>query len=124
LAALRETYSYNLELGFPVAAGTQDSDEPVTRWRAEALAVQEKMRLNLRMLKRRGKWNFVHELQPLAPRRLAAMVREDDMGGIVDYFMPVPDGVKGGPRSRRAARSVISAPPRARSRTGRIWWRF
>ncbi|MDX6279743.1 MAG: arachidonate 15-lipoxygenase [Kribbellaceae bacterium] len=100
LAALRETYSYNLEMGFPVAAGTQDSDEPVTRWRVEALAVQEKMRLNLRMLKRRGKWNFVHELQPLAPRRLAAMVREDDMGGIVDYFMPVPDGVKGDIRDR------------------------
>ncbi len=100
LAALRATYSYNMEMGFPVAAGTQSSDEPVLRWRIEALALQEKMRLNLRLLKRRGKWNFVNDLQPLAPQKLAAMVRENDMGGIVDYFMPVPGGVTGGVRDR------------------------
>lgn len=100
LEIVRKTYSYNMDMGFPVAAGTQDDDAPALRWRIEALALQEKMRLNLRLLKRRGKWNFVHDLAPLAPQRLAAMVREDDMAGIVDYFMPVPGGVTGDVRDR------------------------
>jgi arachidonate 15-lipoxygenase len=36
--------------------------------------------MNLRLLKRRGRWNFVHELQPLAPLWLASMIRSDDTG--------------------------------------------
>jgi len=58
----------------------------------KALAEQERQRLNLRLLQRRGKWNFVNELPPLAPRKLAAMIRADDMAGIVDYFMPIRAG--------------------------------
>ena len=36
----------------------------------------------------------MNDLQPLAPRRLATMVRNNDVGGLLDYFMPVPGGIK------------------------------
>ncbi|GAA2781478.1 hypothetical protein GCM10010452_06760 [Crossiella cryophila] len=100
VAAVRAAYRYNLELGFPVAAGGGEEDAPSSRWRLRALEQQERLRLNLRMLRRQGKWNFVNDLQPLAPLKLAAMVREDDMAGIVDYFMPLPGGVTGDVREK------------------------
>ncbi|MGO1052619.1 lipoxygenase family protein [Crossiella sp. CA198] len=100
VAAVRATYRYNLELGFPVAAGGGEQDAPSSRWRLRALEQQERLRLNLRMLRRQGKWNFVNDLRPLAPLKLAAMVREDDMAGIVDYFMPLPGGVTGDVREK------------------------
>ena len=100
VAAVRETYSYNLEMGFPVAAGTTDEDGPALRWQIKSLEAQERLRMNLRLLKRRGKWNFVNDLQPLAPLKLASMIRADDMAGIVDYFMPVPGGIVGDVREK------------------------
>jgi hypothetical protein len=65
LAALRETYSYNLDFGFPVAAGTQDSDEPVTRWRDPA-ALDRRPLPHRRVLRRelRGRPEPYHYLQP------------------------------------------------------------
>ncbi|MFD8500918.1 lipoxygenase family protein [Amycolatopsis sp. NPDC059657] len=94
LAAVRAGYTYNLELGFPVSSGMRDEDAPERPWQLKALETQEKVRLNLRVLKRRGQWNFVNDLQPLAPLRLAEMVKQDDIAGLVDYFMPVPGGTK------------------------------
>jgi arachidonate 15-lipoxygenase len=93
LAAVRAGYTYKMDFGFPVSAGTRDSDEPVLTWRVKALAEQERQRLNLRLMRRRGKWNFVNALPPLAPRQLGSMIRANDMAGIVDYFMPIPGGV-------------------------------
>lgn len=49
--------------------------------------------MNLHLLRHMG--HLVHELQPLAPLRLASMIRSDDMAGLVDYFMPVPGGTTG-----------------------------
>jgi len=95
VAAVRAAYRYNMDMGFPVAAGTREEDGPALRWQIKSLEAQEKLRMNLRLLKRRGRWNFVHELQPLAPLKLASMIRSDDMAGIVDYFMPVPGGTVG-----------------------------
>src|SRR4051794_27791179 len=94
LAGVRAGYTYNLEFGFPVSAGP-DENGPGLSWQLKALEEQERIRLNLRALQLRGRWNFVNQLQPLAPRRLATMVREDDIAGLVDYFMPVPGGHKG-----------------------------
>ncbi|WP_163573491.1 hypothetical protein [Fodinicola feengrottensis] len=84
-----------MDFGFPVSAHFADADQPVLPWRLKALGVQEEMRLNLLRLKQQGKWNFVNDLPPLAPHKLATMVREGDMGGIVEYFMPLPGGVTG-----------------------------
>jgi arachidonate 15-lipoxygenase len=92
LAAVRAGYKYNVEFGFPVAAGVREDDEPALTWQVKALAEQERQRLNLRLMQRRGKWNFVNSLPPLAPRKLASLIRADDMAGIVDYFMPIPGG--------------------------------
>ena len=100
VAAVRETYGYNMEMGFPVAAGTTEDDGPALRWQIKSLEAQERLRMNLRVLKRRGKWNFVNDLQPLAPIKLASMIRADDMAGIVDYFMPVPGGIVGDVREK------------------------
>jgi arachidonate 15-lipoxygenase len=117
LAAVRSAYGYRLDHGFPVAAELRDEDQPSLRWQVKSLEVQERLRLNLRMLKRRGRWNFVNELPPLAPVRLATMIRELDVPGLVDYFMPVPGGsTSGRDRSLRDFRDVFaltSAPAAA-----------
>jgi arachidonate 15-lipoxygenase len=94
LSAVRAAHTYNLELGFPVSAGPDDGNAAGLSWQLKALEEQERIRLNLLALRRRGRWDFVNELQPLAPRKLAAMVHEDDIAGLVDYFMPVPGGRK------------------------------
>jgi arachidonate 15-lipoxygenase len=95
LAAARSEYRYTMDFGFPVSSTLGADHEPVPAWQLKALAKQEELRLNLLRLKRQGKWNFVNDLQPLAPHKLATMVREGDMGGIVEYFMPLPGGVTG-----------------------------
>jgi arachidonate 15-lipoxygenase len=95
LAAVRSEYRYTMDLGFPVSSTLGADHEPGPAWQLKALAKQEELRLNLLRLKRQGKWNFVNDLQPLAPHKLAAMVRAGDMGGIVEYFMPLPGGVTG-----------------------------
>ena len=95
LAAVRREYRYTMDLGFPVSSTLGADQEPVPGWQLKALAKQEELRLNLLRLKRQGKWNFVNDLQPLAPHKLATMVRAGDMGGIVEYFMPLPGGVTG-----------------------------
>jgi len=95
LAAVRREYRYSMDFGFPVSSTLGADHEPAPAWQLKALAKQEELRLNLLRLKRQGKWNFVNDLQPLAPHKLAAMVRENDMAGIVEYFMPLPGGVTG-----------------------------
>src|SRR5690242_1902611 len=94
MAAVKAAYTYDLQYGFPVAAGPADGNGPSAHWQLRAVEEQERIRLNLLALKRKGKWDFVNELQPLAPRKLATMVQESDVGGLLDYFMPVP-----GPRT-------------------------
>ena len=94
LAAVRAAHTYNLALGFPVSAGPDDGNAAGLSWQLKALEEQERIRLNLLALRRRGRWDFVNELHPLAPRKLATMVHEDDIAGLVDYFMPVPGGRK------------------------------
>ena len=94
LAAVKAAHTYNMEYGFPVAAGADDDNGPSRSWRLKAAREQERIRLNLVEMRRRGRWDFVNDLQPLAPRRLAKMVRENDVGGLIDYFMPVPGGRK------------------------------
>ena len=94
LAAVKAAHTYNLEYGFPVAAGVDDGNGPSRSWRLKAAREQERIRLNLVEMRRRGRWDFVNDLQPLAPRRLAKMVHEKDVGGLLDYFMPVPGGRK------------------------------
>ena len=79
-----------MEYGFPVAAGPDDGNGPSAAWQLKAVEEQERIRLNLLNLRRRGKWDFVNQLQPLAPRKLATMVHENDVGGLLDYFMPAP----------------------------------
>jgi arachidonate 15-lipoxygenase len=115
LAIVRAGYTYNMDMGFPVTASMRPSDEPARPWQVKALAEQQHQRLNLRLMQARGKWNFVNELPPLAPRKLASMIRAGDMAGIVDYFMPIPGGVSGNPRDKSLAdfREVfaLSQPP-------------
>jgi arachidonate 15-lipoxygenase len=98
MAAVKAAHTYNLEYGFPVAAGADDGNGPSATWQRKAVEEQERIRLNLLKLRRKGKWDFVNELQPLAPRKLAAMVRSSDVEGLLNYFMPLP-----GPRTDAAA---------------------
>ena len=111
MAAVKAAHTYNLEYGFPVAAGADDGNGPSAAWQLKAVEEQERIRLNLLNLRRRGKWDFVNELQPLAPRRLATMVHENDVGGLLDYFMPAPGPARTRIRSipwnsfRRSSRS-------------------
>ena len=90
MAAVKAAHTYNMEYGFPVAAGPDDGNGPSVAWQLKAVEEQERIRLNLLNLRRRGKWDFVYQLRPLAPRKLATMVHENDVGGLLDYFMPVP----------------------------------
>ena len=76
LAAVKAAHTYNLEYGFPVAAGPDDGNGPSTSWQLKAVEEQELIRANLVAMRRRGRWDFVNDLQPLAPRRLATMVHE------------------------------------------------
>ena len=93
LAAVKAAHTYNMEYGFPVSTGP-DENGPSKPWRLKAVEEQELIRANLVAMRHHGKWNFVNDLQPLAPRRLATMVRNNDVGGLLDYFMPVPGGIK------------------------------
>ena len=90
MAAVKAAYTYDMQYGFPVAAGPADGNGPSAHWQLRAVEEQERIRLNLLALRRKGKWDFVNELQPLAPRKLATMVHENDVGGLLDYFMPLP----------------------------------
>src|SRR4029450_6401364 len=99
LAALRAAHSYDSAYGFPVAAGPPDGNGPSAQWQLRASPEQERIWLNLLTLRRRGKWDFVNELQPLAPRRLATMVHDQDVGGLLDYFLPSPGPEKHSHRS-------------------------
>ena len=131
LAAVRREYRYTMDFGFPVSSTLGVEHEPVAAWQLKALAKQEDVRLNLLRLKRHGKWNFVNDLQPLAPHKLAAMVREGDMGGIVEYFMPLPGGVTGDHHDKTIKAFQTSSPGRNSRRrprtssptsTSRRWW--
>ena len=93
LAAVKAAHTYNMEYGFPVSTGP-DENGPSKPWRLKAVEEQELIRANLVAMRHHGRWNFVNDLQPLAPRRLATMVRNNDVGGLLDYFMPVPGGIK------------------------------
>jgi len=93
LAAVKAAHTYNMEYGFPVSIGP-DENGPSKPWRLKAVEEQELIRANLVAMRHHGRWNFVNDLQPLAPRRLATMVRNNDVGGLLDYFMPVPGGIK------------------------------
>jgi arachidonate 15-lipoxygenase len=93
LAAVAATHSYNLEYGFPVTAGP-DVNGPSLSWQLKALEQQALIRANLVALRHRGRWDFVNDLEPLAPLRLANMVHSNDVAGLLDYFMPVPGGRK------------------------------
>jgi arachidonate 15-lipoxygenase len=93
LAAVKAAHTYNMEYGFPVSTGP-DENGPSKPWRLKAVEEQELIRANLIAMRHHGRWNFVNDLQPLAPRRLATMVRNNDVGGLLDYFMPVPGGIK------------------------------
>ena len=52
-------------------AASNCGNGPSAAWQLEAVEEQERIRLNLLNLRHRGKWDFVNELQPWAPRRLA-----------------------------------------------------
>jgi len=93
LAAVKAAHTYNMEYGFPVSTGP-DENGPSKPWRLKAVEEQELIRANLVAMRHHGRWDFVNDLQPLAPRRLATMVRNNDVGGLLDYFMPVPGGIK------------------------------
>ena len=93
LAAVKAAHTYNMEYGFPVSTGP-DENGPSKPWRLKAVEEQELIRANLVAMRHHGRWNFVNDLQPLAPRRLATMVHNNDVGGLLDYFMPVPGGIK------------------------------
>ena len=69
LAAVKAAHTYNVEYGFPVAAGVDDGNGPSRSWRLKAAREQERIRLNLVEMRRRGRWDFVNDLQPLAPRK-------------------------------------------------------
>jgi arachidonate 15-lipoxygenase len=99
LTAVKAAHTYNMEYGFPVSTGPDDNG-PSRSWRLKAIEEQELIRANLVAMRHHGKWDFVNDLQPLAPRRLATMVRNNDVGGLLDYFMPLPGGVKDRDRTR------------------------
>ena len=77
MAVVKAAHTYNMEYGFPVAAGPDDGNGPSAAWRLKAVEEQERIRLNLVNLRRRGEWDFVNHPQPLAPRKLATMVLVD-----------------------------------------------
>ena len=93
LAAMRESYKYDVTYGFPVSASKGDPAPAGNLWQLRILKTQGRERANVVALKHRGRWNFVNDLPSLGPAKLLAMVREGDVGGLVDYFMPDPGDV-------------------------------
>lgn len=112
IADARASYAYGHELGFPLAHCLPAAERPHAAWRLKLLAVLESLRVNLRVLKAEGQWQFVRELPPLAPLKLAEMIHANDVAGLVDYFIPVPGGTRDGPRARRLDefRQVFAVP--------------
>ncbi|MEU0881367.1 hypothetical protein ABZ345_22375 [Lentzea sp. NPDC005914] len=41
VAAVRSVYRYDMDMGFPVAAGTTEADGPAKRWQLKSLEAQE-----------------------------------------------------------------------------------
>jgi arachidonate 15-lipoxygenase len=120
LKIVRDNYSYNMKYGFAVTASEENDNGTNAAWRLKVLATQEKIRLNLLAMKRRGQWNFVNPLHPVAPAKLLSLIRKNDIDGLVDFFMPIPGGEK--KRDRLASldeyRSVfaLTEPPPATDR--------
>ena len=102
MAAVKAAHTYNMAYGFPVAAGPDDGNGPSTSWQLKSLEEQELIRANLVAPRHRGTWDFVNDLQPLAPRRVATLVHENYIGGLIDYFMPCWGAEKSLDDSRRA----------------------
>lgn len=90
MAAAKAAHTYNMQYGFPVAAGADDGNGAGKAWQRKVLEEQVLARRNVLNLRRRGGWDFVNEIPPLAPRKLATMVHEGDANGVMNYFMPVP----------------------------------
>jgi hypothetical protein len=59
MAAVKAAYIYNMQYGFPVTAGPDDGNGPSGHWQLRAIEEQERIRLNLLALRRKGKWDFV-----------------------------------------------------------------
>ncbi len=87
---MRESYKYDVTYGFPVSASKGDPAPAGNLWQLRILKTQGRERANVVALKHRGRWNFVNDLPSLGLAKLLAMVREGDVGGLVDYFMPDP----------------------------------
>src|SRR4029079_18240953 len=62
MAAVKKVHTYNMQYGFPVAAGPDDGNGPSAHWQLKAIEEQERIRLNLLALRRKGRWDFVNEL--------------------------------------------------------------
>lgn len=90
MAAAKAAHTYNMQYGFPVAAGADDGNGAGKAWQRKVVEEQVRTRRNVLGLRRRGGWDFVNEIPPLAPRKLATMVHEGDANGVMNYFMPLP----------------------------------
>jgi arachidonate 15-lipoxygenase len=93
-AKARSIYRLDQRFGFPITASEIDDNTAGNAWQLKTLAAQEKIRLNLLALKRHGRWNFINELPPVAPMKLARLLYEQDFGNIINFLMPVPGGLK------------------------------
>lgn len=94
LAKARSTYRYDQKFGFPVTASEIDDNTAGNAYQLKTLAMMGKIRLNLLNMKRRGRWNFITELPPVAPLKLARLLYEQDFGNILAFLMPIPGGLK------------------------------
>ena len=72
-------------------AASNCGNGPSAAWQLEAVEEQERIRLNLLNLRHRGKWDFVNELQPWAPRRLATTCTRRTSAGFWTSSCPRPD---------------------------------
>jgi arachidonate 15-lipoxygenase len=93
LTRARSTYGYNQKLGFPLIASKIDDNTAGHAWQLKTFEVQEKIRLSLLALQRRGGWDFINELPPVAPLKLARLLYEQDFGKLFAFLMPMTDGM-------------------------------
>jgi len=94
VAQARSTYGFNEKFGFPLTDSHVDENSAGNVWLLKTLAAQERIRMNLLALKQRGRWNFLNEVPPVSPLKLAKLLREQDFGNLLAFLMPIPGGLK------------------------------
>jgi arachidonate 15-lipoxygenase len=113
LAAMRETFRYEMWNGIPVTPALTGDDLPERDWRQKMLLQQVRLRRNINRVARRGRWNFTNPLPELSTVELLQTLHGGEFTKIMDYFVPELGPVR--PAGRAASiddfRTVFASLP-------------